>query len=213
MKKLLITLFSVFCITSVYAQKTLPYEIDEEATANAPINVGETFDMLDIRGLKFLGVTKDGYYLVQRFYSAEDGGMKLTDPFLILSDNIGLMYPSLYHGRVVTYRKNGEITSDCTYENGNTISPPCVSYNSSGDIAMESTLTYKDNIYTLSSKSKNFRLEKVYNYNTGDASDTQYSGSGQKVFEAFYKDGLPVGIGCMWDEDGNLIDETDFIHP
>lgn len=91
MKKLLIALFSVFCMIDASAKEPLSYEIDPVATANAQWEVGEVIAswVLEvdeesdsgIMSRRFLGVTLEGYYLVQEFY---ESGEKLTDPYTFL---------------------------------------------------------------------------------------------------------------------------------
>ena len=97
MRILLAFLFSALIVSGCSTTGTLTHEIDNEATALARCKIGETITKdihLDNFFLanssiytKFLGITTQGYYLVQQFYTDQiysDDNTKRTDPFLLI---------------------------------------------------------------------------------------------------------------------------------
>lgn len=191
-----------------------PYKIDDGATANAPWKVGEAIysqapDNERSHSRKFIGITQDGYYLVQDFY-AYDHNLQRTDPFIIMNRQ-GLKFaePPLYHGRVVIYNDDGSIRTDCSYNHGTMVSPPCVTRNEDGDVRTEWSTSYHDGI-----RLNEFRyyennvlrltIQREYNYDKGvsDEVSTYYYPSGQKMSQIRMRDGQQVGETQYWDEDG-----------
>ncbi|MGL4668690.1 MAG: toxin-antitoxin system YwqK family antitoxin, partial [Saezia sp.] len=97
MRSLLSAFFSALVFVSgvSYAQSAssenaASYQIDEQATAQAPWKVGEVIASGYMRTSerrpngerKFVGITSKGYFVVQDFYLGN--GKKLTDPFVIV---------------------------------------------------------------------------------------------------------------------------------
>ncbi|MGL4668572.1 MAG: hypothetical protein ACRCWR_11675, partial [Saezia sp.] len=88
------------------ASENVPaYEIDEQATAQAPWKVGEViaqdcksrFEVVMIER-RFVGVTYESKFVVQDFY--QSSGKKLTDPFVMIErDAVGVLDWDYYESR------------------------------------------------------------------------------------------------------------------
>lgn len=122
-------LLSIAC--TAYAQNdTCPYQIDKQATAQAPwkveeiITEGQTY--LDETGplniyRKFMGMTSQGYYVVQDFYL--ESHKKYSDPIAITlkdcAENIERSYQmDSFDGVKVVWYENGQKAINALFQNG-----------------------------------------------------------------------------------------------
>ena len=80
--RLLLVLFLGVFITSVCGAMSPLDPMDHQATARAPWKKGEIVKKTRHSDVKFLGITIDGYYLVQQFYSG--GDEKRTDLYTVV---------------------------------------------------------------------------------------------------------------------------------
>lgn len=219
MKKLLIALFSIFCMISVPAQETPSYEIDPVATANAPWEENDEiweseikeFGTIGQRRRLFTGVAIDGAYLVrdedyfeiqesiwnsfpEEFRNHVGNGRIVhmrSDPYRVIKISTlkAEQYPAI-DGNYMTFYVTGERHSECYFEHGSTIDKPCTSWYRNGD--------KMGDIWIIDGKVQRF---------------VGWFTNGQKSSESIYNsDGEIVQIR-MWDTFGNLTDETNFDVP
>lgn len=220
MKKLLVSLLGALLILSVQAEE-VSYEIDPMATANAPWEVGETVHTRSRGsvGIVFLGVTKDGYFLVQEFFDNDDEMLKRTDPYIVMNEaGVTEKEPSLFHGKWIVYDVEGSLVNDCSFQRGTTEDPPCVA--KTGDLESHVTTTYENNISSVrqmiyQNGIPNIYIEGSYDYQTGvkNMKIDLYYPSGVKMSEWYMRNNDRVGIARSWDEEGNLTSEIDHGYP
>lgn len=174
MKKLLIALFGVLMLMGC-AHST--YKIDPVATANAPWEIGEVIlerpFIIDNKPAPvhrvFLGMTSEGYYVVQEFYTLTD--TKRTEPF-VLMDRFDV------NGLLGVYDTPGNWRISSQY----------VAYHPNGQKMIE--LFSKDGVF--------YGMSAAWHEN------------GQVRMSGEVKGYANVGIWREWDEEGNLIEETDY---
>lgn len=199
MKKLSLTLFSIFFFANVYAQETLSYEIDEEATAKAPWRVGERvvtdevclWDVKKGCYIEFLGVTNTGDFLMQQFY--KNGDRSFAPFFLIFED---------------------ELIIPVSYQKGHS-SGAVIYWHDNWQKAREYYLTDDqiDGHYRVWFRSGKKQTEATFANGKPEGLVQQWYESGGKDIEGHYKNGLQIGVWRQWDEDGHLISETDYGTP
>ena len=211
--RLLLTLFlSVFLIPVCGAAEPLTHEIDEQATAQALWKKGETITKDCCFDIKFLGITTQGYYLVQEFYSDSDEGKKQSDPYLSAcpseeGDRDQFWRACRKTGLLVRWHKNGKKNSEghfqddkqqglwnCWHENGE---------------------KYNEGHFQEGKQQglwvwwhENGQKYSEGRYQEGEPLGlwTAWHKNGQKAAEGHYQEGKQQGLWIWWDQNGN---ETD----
>lgn len=116
---------------TAYAQNdTLPYQIDEQATARAPWNVGDIVAKGEVLSgvfgnskvyRKFIGITNKGYFVVQDFY--QENNKKYSVPIAIIQQDFveditqsDITQP--FDGMWLSWYKNGQTQLEGHYVEG-----------------------------------------------------------------------------------------------
>ena len=193
--RLLSALFlSMFIASLCGAAEQLTHQIDEQATAQAPWKKGEVItkytppkgengDHLETR---FFGVTTQGYYLVQQFYTHRH--MKRSDPYVLacpgeITDKDKLLEACKITGPLV-FRYSGRKVQEGRYQEGK-----------------------KHGRWTEWHSAEQKREEGHYQYGEKHGLWTQWYRNGQKETEGHYKDGKKHGLWTWWHENGKKFRE------
>jgi len=253
-----IMVWLLFCLTSLLlmagvasAQNvespTSSITIDAQATAQAPWKAGEKVPYSDTYAdlrrpgnhnvyRVFLGVTPQGYYVVQDFYA--DNNAKLTDPYVVknVSDveqesydprdmAVEGMYISWYpnggkytEGRMVGGKRDGKWSF--WYNNGQIAAvSPYVSgkrngweeeWNESGQITQRGYFKddLLDGVYTTWYDNGVVHSEKTYNLGKATGLESVWHDNGKLQMQGSWDDyGNRHGEWCEWDRNGNLMNK------
>lgn len=189
MKKLLAMLLFAFLLGGYASAEQSAYVVDEAATAAAPWKVGEV--VVEGKGnvyRRFLGVTTQGYYVVQEFYQPED--VKSTDPYWLVDQKdvvVPVMNGSSINGLLVGWHVTGEKKLEVMFENG---------------LIQGFMRAWYPNGQKL--------FEILYQDGKPQGKAMSWHENGQKREEGSFQMGEKVGIWWAWDERGSLIDEEDY---
>ncbi|MGL4666968.1 MAG: toxin-antitoxin system YwqK family antitoxin [Saezia sp.] len=178
-------LLSIFITMGYATADTLSYQINEQTTAQAAWKPGDplVLDGDDDIETRFLGVTTQGHYLVQTFYTRN--GAKKSDPFLVSTiENYQL---SGRIGNYISWYPNGQKAHEGYYQNG----------------LLESYATswYENGQKLAEGRYQNDKEEGLH---------TVWYENGQKFNEQYFKNGEPDGHWITWDETGKKTQEIWF---
>ena len=140
---------------------------------------------------KFLGVTRDGYYLVQDFYAQDD--VKLTDPYLLLhKEEVSVADFSPFalqvEGRYVEWHTNGHKWYEGQFADGK-VTGVWSLWHGNGEKAAQGSLEGDNE-------------QGVWTY---------WYENGQKSSEGAFVNGEQVGLWTQWYENGKKKAETHFV--
>ena len=167
----------------------LTKEIDEQATLQAPWEKDEIItkgkDSLGIpRDIRFLGITTQGYYLGQQFYSGE--GKKRTDPYLsVCPDDTTGKYKFWFWqeckitGLFVVWYPNGEKYDEGHYLDGK-----------------------RNGLRTLWYSNGQKQTETHYQKGKRQGIQTEWYENGQKKEEGVFRNGEKHGVWIEWYKNG-----------
>ena len=130
----LILFVSVFLMPAWGLAEQLTHQIDKQATERSSLEVGETtrvthsMNTPNPRNLKFLGITTQGYYLVQEIYRVVRGkqaeATKYSDPYLLVCPEEMAEKEKFWRkckrtGLVVRWYRNGQKWQEGHYQDDN----------------------------------------------------------------------------------------------
>lgn len=168
----------LYFVNIAYAENSgLSYQLDQQATAQAPWQPGQTigegmirvfpYDINSYR--KFIGITTKGHFVVQDFYKQSNN--KLTDPFVIMKEDFVKSY--------VAYKDEIRLVEY--------VSTP-----------INSTLTvWFENGHKM--------IERHYLNNKREGNVTYWYENGQKKEESYYLDNRANGLQKNWFDTGELL--------
>lgn len=168
---------------------TVSYEVDERATTQAPWKVEEVVYEEALFYRKFLGVTSEGYYLVQLFYV--EGGQQASAPYLLMEKEAVLSSPrkgmEQMHGKFIGFYQTGGKKEEFDFEEGR-LHGLMVGWHENGQKAAE------------------------YHFVDGQRHGlcTEWYENGAKKWEANYQNGYVQGVLTQWDESGRKTAELHY---
>lgn len=218
MRILLTIFYTAFILMSHMAQAqstqtTEPaYQIDEQATAQAPLKPGDVIDLKNLRATpkepliyrKFIGITDKGYYVVQDFY--QHNNYKQTDPFVIMEfDRINDFKSDTtpIQGIYVQWHPNGAKWVEGQFQNGKEQGLWTLWYDNG---QKEEEGRYQDGesqgFWTWWYDNGQKEIEGQYLDGKQQGIWTFWYDNGQKSSEGLYQDGKPQGLWTWWHNDG-----------
>lgn len=190
MRTLFILIFSSLLLVGCAGSTS--YEINKQATAQAPWSVGEIVYQSDSSPYvrKFLGMTTQGYYLVQDFYTGTK--IKFTDPYTIISqEGVTTDDPMAFiDGALTLWYENGHKKAE-GHPQGKKMQGFWTYWHENGTKFVEGL--FQDG-----------RRQGFWRH---------WYENGQIRAEGQYQNGEKQGVCRDWDKDGNLIGETDYNSP
>lgn len=193
-------------------------EIDEQATAQAPWKAGEVVPYSDeLASLGwlgtykvyrvFLGVTPQGYYVIQEFYA--DNNAKLTDPYVVRNahdvERKGYDLLGVAEGRYIAWHSNGQKYMEAQVIEGRQEGEWKYWYNS-GQLK---TITRFVSGMRQGWEEEWLQNGQIYSRRhfkdgTEDGLCTIFYSNGIKFEETTYIQGRLVGLGSWWHNNGQL---------
>ena len=218
-------LSALLCFSSLaFAQNSEPpYQIDEQATTQAPWKVGSVIDEFTLSYLsqkeneqtlsrKFIGITTKGYFAVQDFYMPSN--RPYTASFVITqrswADNLQPVY---YHntpvdGPLIAWHENGQKSLETYYQDGKT-QGLWTRWHENGQKHEEGQ--YQDNKkqglwirwYSNGNKEEeiHFQANKIHGL------WTNWFENGQKAAQVLLQDSKMQGLWTAWHENGEKREE------
>lgn len=191
-------LSALLWVTScAYAQTNeMPYQIDEQATAQAPWKVGDIIadgTMYVASNIpsnvyrKFLGVTNRSYFVVQDFY--QESHNKVTDPYVIVQQDVvaDIMESHRiqpFDGMLIFWYENGSKMREAHYHNGK-----------------------RQGTWTLWHENGQKGVEIIFQDNEPYAHRTSWYDNGKKESEGELQDEKRQGLWVRWDKEGKKMSE------
>lgn len=203
-------------------------QIDEQATAHAPWKPGEIIangesDLKSNIGLqnitrKFIGITNDGFFVVQDFYA--DSGNKLSNPIIVMqqgwASDIQLISSiftfdgsNTLDGELILWHNNGQKWVEGHYEHGRPQGAWRVwhkngqkrdeFYFNNGKLQGKAISWYENGAK---------RLEGGFQDGVEEGLWVYWFDNGQRSEEGSYRRGERVGRWTYWDQSGNKVAES-----
>ena len=207
---------SVFFLPVCDATETLTHEIDKQATARVPWEIGEIVGRNvdpenNTFNIKFFGITSDGDYLVQEFYSYE--GEKRTDPYLMTcpkpseknqtKDDEKFWKSCGITGPLTGWHKNGKKQATGHYQKGEQHGH-WTTWHDNGQKMKEGYIQEGKAQGLWTYWHPNGQKEQEGHYRNGKEQDTWiwWNADGKKEQEGRFKNGEQKGLWIRWDENG-----------
>jgi antitoxin component YwqK of YwqJK toxin-antitoxin module len=197
------------CTSGTKNADGVSYFIDQQATAAAQWPIGATVAEGRESERKFLGVTDQGYYLVQEFYSQSE--IKRTDPYVVVdAESVSSARPNVV-GKYVTWFANGQKRSEDSVKDRH-YEGFSIAWHDNGQ-QMEKGLIKngkRQGLWIIWYRDGKKKQQENYRHGNRQGLVIYWDENGQKSLEANYVDGKQEGRMTAWYENGQMMSESFF---